>query len=215
MTASFESAVTPLLPTLRADAIRLTRDPDEADDLVQETMVRALRFWATYSQDAGTLRGWLATIMRNTKINGYHAAGRRERLRVAVGEHVDSIGDDAAVASLTGAADRPSEEMVDREETYRAMIDALARLPEEQRVAVTLADLEGQAYAEIAAALEVPIGTVMSRIFRGRKALHAAMFGRALEVGLVGHDTIPGERVTAHTRTRKPTPQLSLFGGAS
>jgi RNA polymerase sigma-70 factor (ECF subfamily) len=161
---AFSAEVLGLLQPLYATALRLTRHRANAEDLVQDTMVKALRFRDRF--EAGTnLKAWLYTILHNTWRNR-----RRDAARSTV--DVDSEVVDEA-ASLPGgplALETP-ERILLRETLDVDLQAALDELPDAFREAVWLRDVEEFTYAEIAAMLDVPIGTVMSRISRGRKAL--------------------------------------------
>ncbi len=171
---AFEATALPLLDTLFGVALRMTRDSASAEDLVQDTMVRAYRFWDGF-QPGTSAKAWMLTILRNTYINGYH---KNRRLRVAQDEvvrHVQSFGEGAATMHLGGPATSPEQALIasrERDQIYAA----LESLPEDYKTAVILADLEGLAYKEIAEVMGCPIGTVMSRIHRGRKLLHKMLF---------------------------------------
>jgi RNA polymerase sigma-70 factor (ECF subfamily) len=180
--ASFEAEVLPLQDELLRAALRYTRDKALAEDLLQDTLVRAYRFWGGFAQGT-SLRAWLHTILRNTFITGYH---RRSRARAAHDEldrHTEALGPDAALVSQP--APRPDPEQAMATALTRARIDAaLDSLPEDYRHAVVLADLEGMSYREIAEIMDTPMGTVMSRIHRGRKQLHKLLFEHAVELGV-------------------------------
>ncbi len=154
---------------LYGTAVRLTRDGDSARDLVQDTYLKALRAHERF--EPGTnLKAWLYTILHNTWRNR-----RRDHARARVSFDSDTV--DAAVeAGHAGVVERATPESALlrslQDEDIRAAVDAL---PEAFREAVWLRDVEDLSYQEIADALSVPIGTVMSRISRGRKLLHAAL----------------------------------------
>lgn len=152
------------LDALHAAAMRLTRNAHAADDLVQDTYVKALRFGHRF--EPGTnLRGWLFTILHNTFRNSRRGAGR------------DPVAVDSEVVEHAAAADAAPtpETALIRDATAAELRAALDALPDAYREAVWLRDVEDLAYAEIAAALEVPIGTVMSRIARGRRLLQKTL----------------------------------------
>jgi RNA polymerase sigma-70 factor (ECF subfamily) len=162
----------------------LTRNPSDAEDLVQETYLKAYRAFASF--EAGTnLRAWLYKILTNTFINSYRSAKRRPEIA-----DVEDVEDLYMYRRLSG--DQPTglgrsaeDEVVDRF-TDTEVKEAIEALPEAFRIAVLLADVEGFSYKEIADITEVPIGTVMSRIHRGRKALQKALFEFGAARGLVG-----------------------------
>lgn len=176
----FEREVLPLLPNLYGAALRLTRNPQEAEDLVQETYLRAFRGFAGF-QEGTNLRAWMYRILTNTFINAYR---KKQREPVTVAD--DDIEDWYLYERLGGSnveASAESEvlEQLPDEDVQRA----LEALPEGFRMAVLLADVEGFSYKEIAEIMDVPIGTVMSRLHRGRKALQKALWETVRERGLV------------------------------
>jgi RNA polymerase sigma-70 factor (ECF subfamily) len=196
----FEQTALPLINNLYGAAMRLTRDPAEAEDLVQDAMVRAFRFWSSFQQGTN-IKAWMFTILRNTFINGYHRRGRKRSFQNDVSAQVRSLGPSVAVGNSTSPPG-PEEGMNSRI-THARIREALESLPIDYRTAVTLADLEGLSYKEIAEVMECPIGTVMSRIYRGRKILHKLLYDHALEMGMVDEDDPPaGQRES--TRGRKP-----------
>jgi RNA polymerase sigma-70 factor (ECF subfamily) len=182
----FETLVLPLYDNLYGAAMRLTRDVAESEDLVQDSLVRAFRFWNSFKQGTN-LKAWLFTILRNTFINGYHRKGRASSFASDVNAQMLSLGPSVAVASLASQPPGP-EEVMSGEVTIRRIREALDVLPPDFRLAVTLADLEGLSYKEIAELLDCPIGTVMSRIYRGRQALHRLLRAHAIESGLIAEN---------------------------
>jgi RNA polymerase sigma-70 factor (ECF subfamily) len=176
----FEREVLPLLPNLYGAALRMTRNPADAEDLVQETYLRAYRGFSGF-QEGTNLRAWMYRILTNTFINAYR---KRQRQPVTVPD--DDIEDWFLYDRLGGSGVESSaeSEVLERlpdEDVQRA----LEALPEGFRMAVLLADVEGFSYKEIAEILDVPIGTVMSRLHRGRKALEKALWESVRERGLV------------------------------
>jgi RNA polymerase sigma-70 factor, ECF subfamily len=146
-----------LLPRLRRFARNLTRNPHDADDVVQIAIERALTRLDQWHRDA-RLDGWMFKIVRNAWIDELRSRGRRDKLFVGA-EAGDNIGAD----SMAGEADLLSVQ------------SAMARLPEDQREAVSLVLIEGLPYREAAQVLDVPIGTLTSRLARGREALQALL----------------------------------------
>jgi RNA polymerase sigma-70 factor (ECF subfamily) len=179
----FEATVVPLYSNLYGAAMRLTRDPAEAEDLVQDTLVRAFRFWSTFEQGTN-IKAWMFTILRNTFINGYHRRGRKRDFQSDVNHQMRSLGPTVALANSNSQPPGP-DDAVSAEVTQMRIREALDSLPPDYRLAVTLADLEGLSYKEIANYMECPIGTVMSRIYRGRKILHKLLLDHAREIGMV------------------------------
>jgi RNA polymerase sigma-70 factor, ECF subfamily len=180
-TARFERDAMPLLDQLYAAALRMTRNPADAEDLVQETYLKAYGAFASFR--AGTnLRAWLYRILTNTYINGY-----RKRQRQPVAQPTEEITDWqlAQAAQHTSAGLRSAEmDALDRLPDSDVK-DALSQLAEDFRMAVYLADVEGFAYKEIAEIMGTPIGTVMSRLHRGRKQLRDMLTGVARERGFL------------------------------
>ena len=176
----FERDVLPLLPNLYSAALRLTRNPSDAEDLVQEAYLRAFRGFSGF-EEGTNLRAWMYRILTNTFINTYR---KKQREPVTVQE--DDLEDWYLYDKLGETGVEPSAEA----EVLRRMPDedvqrALEDLPEGFRLAVLLADVEGFAYKEIAEILDIPIGTVMSRLHRGRRALEKALWEKVRERGLV------------------------------
>ena len=163
----FTSEALGLLDALYGMALRLTRDSDRAQDLVQDTYLKAFR--ARHRFAAGTnLKAWLFTILQNTWRNRQRD---RARARVEFDSEVVEEAADGASAPLTSAAESP-ETLLLRASFNSELKRALEALPEAFREAVWLRDVEELSYQEIADVLSIPIGTVMSRIARGRKQLH-------------------------------------------
>jgi RNA polymerase sigma-70 factor (ECF subfamily) len=164
----FERVVLPHMEAMRARALRLTRDESEADDLVQEALMRALRFFDSYDRDQPP-RAWLNTIVRNTFVNRYHALNRRRDAHTAMRAETEALGGDSLDA----------DEALEAKDLAVRVHAAVEALPADFGAVVRLVDLEGSSYLDAAAALGVPKGTVMSRLYRGRKRLAAALEGAA------------------------------------
>jgi RNA polymerase sigma-70 factor, ECF subfamily len=172
------------MPSLYSAALRMTRSPSDAEDLVQETYLKAYRAFGSFQ--AGTnLKAWLYKILTNTFINTYRAKKRRPE--VSDVEDVEDLYLYRRLGGLEAAqAGRSAEEEVLDLFTDDQVKAALESLPDQFRMAVLLADVEGFSYKEIADIMEVPIGTVMSRLHRGRRALQKALLEYGRERGLVG-----------------------------
>jgi RNA polymerase sigma-70 factor (ECF subfamily) len=177
-TARFEAEALPYLNQLYGAALRLTRNPADAEDLLQQTFMRA--FAAYDSFESGTnLKAWLYKILTNAFISSYRKKQREPQTVSADGIEEFSLFDRLVESHVT-----PEAELLERipDEEVKA---ALEGLPEQFRTAVLLADVEGFSYQEIADIMDVPIGTVMSRLHRGRKALQRALWEYARARGMV------------------------------
>lgn len=179
----FEKVALPHLDSIYGAALRLTRNPSEAEDLVQDAFVRAYRFWHTFKTGT-SIKAWLFTILRNTFINRYHRGNRRRTAQHDLEAQLSAIGSEAAVARTNPQLPGP-EAAISQRITRERIYAALESVPEDYRTAVMLADLEGLAYKEIAEVMDCPIGTVMSRIYRGRRLLAKLLKDHAVELGLI------------------------------
>jgi RNA polymerase sigma-70 factor (ECF subfamily) len=182
--ARFERDVMPLMNGLYSSALRMTRNPTDAEDLVQETVLRAYRGFAGF-QEGTNLKAWLYRILTNSFINTYRKK-QREPVTVEGPDDIDEwyLYDRLGARSVEPSAESEVLEQLPDEDVQRA----LESLPEGFRMAVLLADVQGFSYKEIAEMLDIPIGTVMSRLHRGRKALEKALWDTAVERGIVSED---------------------------
>lgn len=178
-TARFERDALPFLDQIYAGALRMTRNPADAEDLVQETYAKAYRAFNTF-QEGTNLKAWLYRILTNTYINIY-----RKNQREPIVNPQDEIHDwEMAAAHRHTSGGLQSAETQALELLPNEIIsDALAQVPDDFRNAVYLADVEGFSYKEIAEIMDVPVGTVMSRLHRGRKALRELLADYARENG--------------------------------
>src|ERR1700735_682034 len=182
--ANFADLAMQHMGSLYTAALRMTRNPADAEDLVQETYLKAYRAFATF-QEGTNLKAWLYRILTNTFINSYRSKKRRHEQT-----ELDEVEDLYLYRRLGGleavTAGRSAEEEVLDHFTDSDVKAAVEALPEQFRMAVLLADVEGFSYKEIAEILDIPIGTVMSRLHRGRRALQKMLHDFGTERGLVG-----------------------------
>src|SRR6266581_4317441 len=177
----FERDVLPLLPSLYGAAMRMTRNPSDAEDLVQDTYLRAFRGFAGFKEGTN-LKAWLYRILTNSFINTY----RKKQREPQIVDGPDDVDEWYLYDRLGGRSVELSAENEVLDQIPDADVKAaLESLSENFRLAVLLADVEGFSYKEIAEIMDVPIGTVMSRLHRGRKALERALFDTAKERGLI------------------------------
>lgn len=171
------------MPSLYSAAMRLTHNRSDAEDLVQETYLKAYRAFGGFNEGTN-LKAWLYKILTNTYINIYRAKARRPQIA-----DVEDIEDLYLYRRIDGHGSGPMGRSAEDEVLERFTDDevkaALESLPDTFRIAVILADVEGFSYREIADITDVPVGTVMSRIHRGRRALEKALAEYGLERGLV------------------------------
>ena len=184
--ADFSQQAMEFMPALYTAALRLTRNPADAEDLVQETFLKAYRSFGSF-EEGTNLKAWLYRILTNTFINSYRAAKRRpEKADV---EDIEDLYLYKRLNELPApGVGRSAEEELLESITDDEVKNAIESLPEAFRIAVLLADVEGFSYKEIAEITDVPIGTVMSRIHRGRRALQKALMDYAEARGLVAAD---------------------------
>jgi RNA polymerase sigma-70 factor (ECF subfamily) len=157
----FTEEALPHFDSLYRMALRLTQDVTRAEDLVQETLLKAFRAWGSYRPGTNA-RAWLLTILRNTFINEYRRSKREP------------------VATDLEAVEPFFDRIVDAR-----VLEAIDRLPTEFREVLALSDMEGLSYAEIAESLDIPIGTVKSRLFRARRQLQHDLYEHAVEMGYI------------------------------
>jgi RNA polymerase sigma-70 factor (ECF subfamily) len=183
--AEFEATALPYMGALYNTARRLTHGSDDAGDLVQETFLRAYRTFDSFTPGTNC-RGWLLTIMYSVFINQYHKT-RRQLPTVSIDdlqerfqrylESPDDAGEAAATVEVRGFRMNPEVDV------------ALQQLPEEFRAPVLFVDVEGLSYDEAAAVLRCPVGTIRSRLYRGRRLLFAALKDYAATLGFRGGES--------------------------
>lgn len=179
----FEQQALPHMDVLYNYALRLTANADDASDLLQETFLKAYRFWDKFEQGTN-LRAWLFRIMKNTYINIY----RKEV------KEPDKVDYDEIESYYNIIRDESSDDNDLQQKIFGQLLDddvskALESLPEEFRTVVILCDIEGLAYEEIAEFLQIPVGTVRSRLHRGRKLLYSRLYDYAKERGFIRKET--------------------------
>jgi RNA polymerase sigma-70 factor, ECF subfamily len=173
--ARFEEEALTHADQLYRIALRLTGSPTAAEDLVQEAYLRAFRSWRSFTPGTN-LAAWLATILRNVNLDAVRKQSRRPSQ-----ESLDEQGDYYLYNRLSEAPQQPQAEVLDRLAGAGAIVDSLADLPQNFREVVVLVDIGEFSYADAAGILNVPIGTVMSRLYRGRRMLKQALAERASE----------------------------------
>ena len=173
---TFDEEALPHLDALYRVALRLTADATLAEDLVQDTMLKAYRSWRQYRPGTNA-KGWLLTILRNTFINDY-----RRRKHEPIAMDIEAAEPYALYRSV---------EEIDPEGTFFSQIvdekvlEAVDSLPTDFREVLVLSDIEGMSYAEIAETLQIPVGTVKSRLFRARRQLQSGLYAHAVETGII------------------------------
>jgi len=183
---AFEEEALPHLDRMYAAALRYVRRPADADDLVQEALTTAFRAYHQV-EEGSNVRAWLYRVLHTTFLSQYRRDGRRpaedptEDVEVAAASASSDVTPDVTPPRTAPSAEQTALSAFGPTEVK----EALAALPEEQRVAVYLADVEGFAYREIADIMGSPVGTVMSRLHRGRSALRASLADYATRSGMV------------------------------
>lgn len=185
----FEQQALPFMDQLYAAALRMTRNPSDAGDLVQETFVKAFAAFGQYQQGTN-LKAWLYRILTNTFINLY-----RKNQRSPYQNPIDELEDwqlGSAESLTLGRSARSAEAEAIDHLPDSDVKEALQSIPEDFRLAVYLADVEGFAYQEIADIMKTPVGTVMSRLHRGRRLLRDRLADYARGRGFAAADSTPG-----------------------
>lgn len=179
----FTSEAMQYAPQLFSTALRMTRNRSDAEDLVQETYVKGWRSFHTF-QEGTNLRAWLFRIMTNTYINKYNAQKRK-----GTEVELDDV-EELFLYKRLGSIDQSQLSSSAEDQMFELFTDdevknSLEALPEDFRMPVLLSDVDGFSYKEISEMLEIPIGTVMSRLHRGRKAMQKMLYEYARERGLI------------------------------
>src|SRR5262245_16969933 len=199
----FEDEALPHLDALYGVALRLTRNPRDAEDLVQDTVLRAYRYWHRFERGTNC-KAWLFKILTNTFINRYHRT-KRDRDHLASVRDEEAATQDILSHEVTEASRDPEGALASRL-LSDDVIRALEALPTEFRLAVLLCDVEEFSYKEIAEIMECPVGTVMSRLFRGRRLLQRSLHDYAVEQGIIKPVEVAQEVIDldAERARRKP-----------
>lgn len=181
--ADFETEALPHLDAVYRFALRLAGSRAMADDLVQDTFLRAYRSWEQYT--VGTrCKSWLFTICRNVFLRQRERARRLDEIVEKSSRHnIDPVTRERPVFATTRRSDPESDYFDDIIDDN--VVRAIDHLPLEYRMTVVLSDLEGLPYSEVAELLEVPVGTVKSRLFRGRRMLQKELYSYAVEMGYI------------------------------
>ncbi len=176
----FDEEIIPHMDALYNFALRLTTDPNDAEDLVQDTIVKAYRFFSSYEKGTNA-KAWMFRILKNSFINNYRKTSKKPSQvdYDEVSSYYESIR-----AERTETSDL--ESLMFREMMDDDLSNALTRLPEDFRTVVLLCDVEGYTYEEIANMLDVPIGTIRSRLHRGRNLLKTELLEYAKKRGYTG-----------------------------
>ncbi|MEM1177232.1 MAG: sigma-70 family RNA polymerase sigma factor [Acidobacteriota bacterium] len=183
----FETAAIPFLDSLYNMAYRLTRNAEDAQDLVQETYLKAYKYYDKFEKGTN-LKAWLFRIMKNTFINGYRKRQNQPQQSAFsdIEDSFESMVNDDARPREKDPEQRALDQVMD--EDVQVALDALR---EDYRMVILLVDLEGFSYKEAADILEVPVGTVMSRLYRGRRKLEKTLLDYARNYGYLRDDKSP------------------------
>jgi RNA polymerase sigma-70 factor (ECF subfamily) len=186
---SFYGSVSPYRGTLRAQALRLTKNRSDAEDLLQDTLLRAWRYWPNYHEQ-DNCRAWLQRIMLNTFCSERRAYARKKRLLAGYALAQDAAAD---AASAEAAACGEPQALMSHEQVSQSL---KALKPEQARI-LRLVDMDERSYREAAAELACPVGTVMSRLHRARHALRTVLAAEG------------AERATSRTRALDAVPRVT------
>jgi RNA polymerase sigma-70 factor (ECF subfamily) len=199
--AEFEALVMPHLEALYGTAVRMTRNPQEADDLLQDTCLKAFRFIDRF-QRGTNFKAWIFKILTNVFINRYRKLQRDRQ----VWSEVEADGHHAHILAQgpTRDAQRPEETILDHlmSEDIR---EALEKLPADFRMAIILSDVEEFSYKEIAEIMDCPVGTVMSRLYRARRLMQRMLYRHAVDRGFIAADEVEEARAAKEKRGTSPS----------
>jgi RNA polymerase sigma-70 factor (ECF subfamily) len=188
--SAFELEALPWIDDVYRFALSLTRDESDADDVVQDTFLRAHRSWHTY-MPGSDCRRWLFTICRNVFLRS------RERARPTVELDAADVDTAAAASLYVTAAREGQEDVFSRLDLAPAIAKALRNVPEPFRATLIIVDVEDQSYESAAEILGVPIGTVRSRLFRGRRLMQEQLLTYAIDAGFGARPALVGQRRNA------------------
>lgn len=193
-TQSFEAEALPHLDAVYRFALRLSGNPAAAEDLVQDTYLRAYRAWEQYTPGTRA-KSWLFTICRNAYLRQRERDTRRTELVDRAAREDPGLNDSPAREApiFTGGHDYDPEGDFFRDIIDDTILDAIDRLPPDFREAIVLSDLQGLPYQEVAEILNVPLGTVKSRLFRGRRMLQKKLYDYAVEFGYLKPNATPAD----------------------
>jgi RNA polymerase sigma-70 factor (ECF subfamily) len=199
----FERQALVHLNALYGAGYRLTRNPRDAEDLVQDTLVRAYRFWDSFQAESNC-KAWLLRILTNTFINEYQRKKRSRQVLDAASAEQDAVG--GVLVDADAHTQRDPERLLLERSVSDDVQRALDELPEDFRIAVVLCDVQGLSYKEIADIMGCPVGTVMSRLFRGRRLLETKLRDFAVREGYLKPERADAAAAAATATTSDQDP---------